>query len=298
MTRQDMLPKKDNEALCAYMDGMLTGEKKLKFEKRLAKSLRLQKALKEYTQLRTAVRGLPCQAAPRNFTLTREEARAIKRQPVLYPAFGFASLAALLILALVFTSEFIFKTYSAPMARELPSEAALSAAPSQESALEAQQPQIFTWGGAYGMGGGGAGGIGGGAEGVPYGLGGGVPVGGTFVGSSGAVPEAKPGEPAEPLSSEEAGAQLQQMEETPQAAGMGASLSSEPPEPLILGIRESEAGQIISSYPQTEAKVAPETAPDAQTETSRALVSEYVKIGLLAAVLAFGILALALYLKR
>jgi hypothetical protein len=60
-----------------------------------------------------------------------------------------------LILALVFTSEFIFKTYSAPMAREVSSEATLSAAPSQENARDVpEQPQIFTWGGAYGMGGG------------------------------------------------------------------------------------------------------------------------------------------------
>lgn len=298
MNRQDFLPKKDNEALCAYIDGMLTGEEKQKFEKRLAKSLRLQKALKEYTQLRLAVRRLPCQAAPRNFTLTREEARAIKRLPILYPAFGFASIAAVLILALVFTSEFIFKTYSAPMARELSSEPALSAVPSEDNAREAQQqPQIFTWGGAYGMGGGGAGGIGGGAEGAPYGLGGGVPIGNTFMGSSGAVIEAKPGEATETSPSEEGGAVLPP-EEALQAAGMGAAISAEPVEPLILGIRDSEAGQIVSSYPQAETKTAPETAADTQTQANRALVSEYVKIGLLAAAFAFALLALVLYLKR
>ena len=56
-SRQDTLPKRDNEALCAYLDGVMTGEERLKFEKRLAKSLRLQKALKEYTQLRLAVRS-------------------------------------------------------------------------------------------------------------------------------------------------------------------------------------------------------------------------------------------------
>lgn len=297
MNRQDFLPKKDNEALCAYIDGMLTGEEKQKFEKRLAKSLRLQKALKEYTQLRLSVRSLPCQPAPRNFTLTREEARALKRQPVLYPAFGFASLAAVLILALVFTSEFIFKSYSAPMAREMPSEPALSMAPSADNAAQAQQPQIFTWGGAYGMGGGGAGGIGGGAEGAPYGLGGGVPIGNTFMGSSGAVIEAKPGEATETSPSEEGGAVLPP-EEALQAAGMGAAISAEPVEPLILGIRDSEAGQIVSSYPQAETKTAPETAADTQTQANRALVSEYVKIGLLAAAFAFALLALVLYLKR
>lgn len=85
MKKQVLLPKKDNEALCAYLDGALTGEERHKFELRLAKSPRLQQALREYTQLRSAVRSLPCHSAPRNFSLTREEARALKRQPLLYP---------------------------------------------------------------------------------------------------------------------------------------------------------------------------------------------------------------------
>lgn len=299
--KQDTLPNKDNEALSAYLDGAMTGEDRQKFEKRLSKSLPLQKALKEYTQLRLAVRSLPCQSAPRNFSLTREEARALKRQPVLYPAFGFASLAAMLILALVFTSEFIFKNYSAPMAREMSSEAALSAAPSQEDALDAQpQPQIFTWGGAYGMGGGGAGGIGGGAPAAAYGMGGGLSVGTTIVGNTGEVQAAKPGEITETLPSEGAGAGILEAPEgeTPQVQAFSAPMSSEPVEPLIFGIREAEAGQIIASYPPAEAKSAPETAADTQTKANPALVSDVLKIGLLSAAFVFGLLGLVLYLKR
>jgi anti-sigma factor RsiW len=300
-SRQDTLPKRDNEALCAYLDGVMTGEERLKFEKRLAKSLRLQKALKEYTQLRLAVRSLPCQPAPRNFSLTREEVRALKRQPVLYPAFSFASLAAVLILALVFTSEFIFKTYSAPMAREVSSEATLSAAPSQENARDVpEQPLIFTWGGAYGMGGGGAGGIGGDAPAAAYGMGGGLSAGTTIVGNTGEEQAAKPGEITAPLPSEGAGAGLLETpeEEAPQAQVFSALTSSEPVEPLIFGIRESEAGQIIASYPPAEAKTAPETAADIQTEANPALVSDVLKIGLLASAFVLALLALVFYLKR
>lgn len=294
--RQDTLPRKDNEALCAYLDGVMTGEERQKFETRLAKSLRLQKALKEYTQLRLSVRSLPCQPAPRNFTLTREEARALKRQPVLYPTFGFASLAAVLILALVFTSEFIFKSYSAPMAREMPSEPALSMAPSADNAAQAQQPQIFTWGGAYGMGGGGAGGIGGGAPDVPYGLGGGFSVGTTI--NEGAIKEPAPQQ--ETLPSEAAGGGPQETPalEAPAEQIFSAQTSSEEVQPLILGIRESEAGQIVASYPPAEAKTAPETSADSQTQSEKPLFPEYLKIGLLAAAFVLALLALLLYLKR
>jgi len=293
-SRQDTLPKKDHEALCAYLDGAMTGEERQKFETRLAKSLRLQKALKEYTQLRLAVRSLPYQPAPRDFTLTREEARALKRQPVLYPAFGYASLAAVLILMLVFTSEFIFKTYSAPMAREMPSEPALSAVPSAEiaeSADQAQQPQIFTWGGAYGMGGGGAGGIGSGAPDEAYGLGGGISIGATIAD----IPPVEAAPQEETLPSEAAGAGPQ---ETPEVQAFSAPTSLEPVEPLILGFPESEAGQVVSIYPPAQAKIAPETAADSQPETEQVLVSDYLKIGLLAAAFVLALAALVLYLKR
>jgi hypothetical protein len=295
-SRQDTLPKKDNEALCAYLDGVMTGEERQKFETRLSKSLRLQKALKEYTQLRLAVRSLPCQPAPRNFTLTREEARAIKRQPVLYPAFSYASLASVLILALLFTSEFIFKTYSAPMAREVPSEPALMTVPSVESTAQAGQPQIFTWGSAYGMGGGGAGGIGVGAPHTAYLPGGGYSMDTTI--AEGTAEEPAP--PEETLPSEAGGGGLLETPtaETPEAQVFSVETSTEPVEPLIFGVRESEAGQIVSSYPPAQAKSAPETAADSQAEASRALVPDYLKIGLLTAAVVFALAALVFYLKR
>lgn len=301
MKKQVLLPKKDNEALCAYLDGALTGEERHKFELRLAKSPRLQQALREYTQLRSAVRSLPCHSAPRNFSLTREEARALKRQPLLYPAFGFASLAAVLVLALVFTSEFIFKAYSAPMAREISSEPSLAAVPAAENAPQPQEaPLIFSWGGAYGIGGGGGGGKGDGIGGASYGAGGGFIIAGNSAANAEGDQSNLPAEASETLPSEPAGAGVPETSptEAPQAETFSALVGSEPVEPLILGIREAEVGQIVASYPPAQAKAAPETAADSQPDAQEPLISEYLKLGLLAAALMFAVLAVVLYLNR
>ena len=69
------------------------------------------------------------------------------------------------------------------------------------------------------------------------------------------------------------------------AETFSAMVGSEPVEPLILGIREAEAGQIVASYPPAQAKAAPETAADSQPDAQEPLISEYLKLGLLAAAL-------------
>jgi len=97
MKRQETLSQRDLELLNAYLDDALNEKEKQRFEARLARSLPLQKKLKEYTQLKVALRELPKQSAPRNFTLSPEQARAYKPGPKLYPAFSYVALTAVLL---------------------------------------------------------------------------------------------------------------------------------------------------------------------------------------------------------
>jgi hypothetical protein len=79
--------------------------------------------------------------------------------------------------------------------------------------------------------------------------------------------------------------------EPPSLAATPASVTVEP---LILGLQEDKAGQIIAKYPQPsdqEAKAEP-------TQMWRTLVSDKVKIGLAAIAALFGVLALVFYTKR
>jgi hypothetical protein len=75
---------------------------------------------------------------------------------------------------------------------------------------------------------------------------------------------------------------------------LSASPASITVEPLILGLQEDKAGQIVSTYPQT-ADQAEEAEP---VRTWQTLVSDNVKIGMAALAALFGILALVFYTKR
>ncbi|MFZ3071372.1 MAG: hypothetical protein WA110_09675 [Anaerolineaceae bacterium] len=305
MTRQSSISRRDTECLCAYLDNALSSTEKAKFETRLAKSLSLQKALKEYTQLKISCKSLPVKKAPRNFTLTQEEARSLKPKPLLYPTFSHIAMVAVLLLALVFTSEFIFKNFSIPVAQVTESATLATVQPAEELAREDQKaPLIFTWG--YNLG---AGGKGGGAEGVPAGFGGGggsvgitiadnKDLSGWGVGGGAETQQELPLE--NPLPEEEsvpsvmATPEPQPTEEpTPLAA------SSENVEPLILGVREAEAGRVLSIYPDEEAQVdVQQDEVQAEPASEILSISIYVKYTLIGIAILFGLLAAAFYLKR
>lgn len=176
MTQFTKISPADLENVNAYLDGALSPKEKADFEIQLAKSLPLQNTLRDYTILRNTLRSLPPKKAPHHFTLTTAEAQEAHLKPKLFlaPIFSFASLVTVMLLAIVFTSDWIFKNMSAPaapVAVQAPMIAAMSE-PSEESTAaktSGEAPLIFNWGGsgygAYGLGGGSAMPIGGGAEG-------------------------------------------------------------------------------------------------------------------------------------
>jgi hypothetical protein len=66
-------------------------------------------------------------------------------------------------------------------------------------------------------------------------------------------------------------------------------------EPLILGLQADKSGQIVATYPQLPQEAAP------QAEAARPwtkLVTDNVKIAIAGVAALFGLLALALYLRR
>ena len=310
MKRQETLSQRDLELLNAYLDNALNEKERQHFEERLARSLPLQKKLKEYTQLKVAPRELPKQPSPRNFTLSPEQARAYKPGPKLYPAFSYVALTAVLLLAIVFSSEFFFNQFSTPMATQMGSPTMEAETFAVKSSDKEPEPLIFTWGypeiGGMGGGAGGSGlesgttftitGLNQGAEALGQDT---IVAGGEMetpapeVGALSVPPEegigvgeggeeATPSPEATPIPTEV---------EPPFLAATPASVTVEP---LILGLQEDKAGKIIATYPQPsdqEAKAEP-------TQMWQTLVSDKVKIGLAAIAALFGILALVFYTKR
>lgn len=93
---------KEMELLSAYLDDALSSDEKARFELRLQSSPELQQALKAYRLQQWNLRHLPQPKLPRNFTLTRAEAQAIKARKNWFPVFRTASLASFLLLAGMF----------------------------------------------------------------------------------------------------------------------------------------------------------------------------------------------------
>ena len=302
MKRQETLSQRDLELLNAYLDNALNEKERQHFEERLARSLPLQKKLKEYTQLKVALRELPKQPSPRNFTLSPEQARAYKPGPKLYPAFSYVALTAVLLLAIVFSSEFFFNQFSTPMATQMGSPTMEAETFAVKSSEKEPEPLIFTWGYPGGMG------MGGGGGGSPFIItsidqtGKGAVDG--EVGEGMVTPTPEVGILSVPPDMGTGGGNEEAVTPSPEATpipteveppSLAATPASVTVEPLILGLQADKTGKVIATYPQfpDEAALQAET-----TQMWRTLVSDKVKIGLAAVAALFGILALIFYTKR
>jgi len=94
----DSYSPRELEQLSAYLDGQLSARERARLESRLWQDPALRNALDELDRTRQALRSLPRLRAPRNFTLTPQMVGQRRVAPRLYPAFGFVSALAMLLL--------------------------------------------------------------------------------------------------------------------------------------------------------------------------------------------------------
>ena len=304
MTRLTKISQADLETVNTYLDGALSPKEKAEFEIKLAKSLVLQNTLREYTILRNAIRSIPPKKAPHHFTLTTAEAQEarIQRKLFLAPIFSFASLVTVMLLAIVFAGDWIFKNMSAPAA-PAPMEAPIAARASEptEEASVTQDltdiPLIFNWGSGQVAG---------------FGMGGGGDMAKSMSGYSGNPEVVNPSVLAAPAEGQLMSAQPTEGEpnttavEPPSAAVPAPLTSAEIPADyagaIIWGLQPDSEGQIIEVYPtatdirQPQAEAAQlktdlTSQETAQTEGSIYQTSPWVKYTLAGLTLLFGLLA-------
>jgi hypothetical protein len=194
------LTLKEYEQFSAYLDGQLSANEKRRLEEQIKRNPDWRLALEELNATRTLLRRAPKYRAPRNFTITPEQARQYARKSWIPSFISFrlstavAALAAIAVMLLQLlpsglgarvamapaadsqrTSSLAAPTQEAMKALEAPQESA----PSFESPAaqgQGQQPPIIMWGDnsgmvssrpalGFGMGGGGGGGGGDGSGG-------------------------------------------------------------------------------------------------------------------------------------
>ncbi len=287
MIKQADLSHEDMELLSAYLDGALPEKEKIHFEFRLQESAELRQALEAHRQLQWNLRHLPKPKLPHNFTLTRAEAQAIKRQKAWIPVFSTASLVSFLMMAAMFILP-LFSPSASPVRENLAVQPSLSApaALSAEDATKAQAapetppqaadaataempapmaattrsmeeggdsaPLIFSYGQVMGKGGGGGGDgtMGGGGAGVDAYLYP-IPQGPGNFGTFGNAPYSIV-VPVEPLFGKHPGALRGQDYSLEQALATTPSIP-----PIIFGIDVENAGKNIASEPTLPAQIEP-----------------------------------------
>ena len=100
------MPTKDLELLSAYLDEELKPNDREKLQHRLNQDSLLLDELNHLRRTRAVIRRLPSRKAPRNFTLTAEMVPV--RKPVgNQPIFGFVSAVSILLLLVIFVSDFL-----------------------------------------------------------------------------------------------------------------------------------------------------------------------------------------------
>jgi len=256
----ERLNDRDWILISAYLDARLSPADSARVEKRLEEDHLFKQSIDEIAYTKHLLAALPQKRAPRNFTLTTEKVQKPLRGLWLQPALSFISVAAAVLLVVIFSFNYLglgsFRQAAAPQAEMLVAENAIT---------EQEAPAIINWNPVPGMGGGaadakevytGGDGIGGaGGPGFPVaapGLGGGEPL---EIVDPELNPEAAPeiplpAEPAPAATAEpapstfaEAEAATQQGEPTPDS-----DLSN-----LILGLpEEGTAGQVVATAPLRE----------------------------------------------
>jgi len=293
MNRQAEITGKDMKLLCAYLDDALSIKDRAKFEKRLQQSPELKQALADMTALKQGMRSLPGRKVPYQFTLTRSEAEKARRGRFLLPSFGWASVVSMILLAVIFGSEFIFANFSAPQPAAEPAAMTLQYEAAPESALRQSEEEdsepvyLLNWVSGFGKGGGGGGGVAGG------GIGGGGSIAGDFaVGIDGGLTEAYAEEAitAQPL-------QAEQAVEPTEVASMPAE-EKVAVEPLIFGVREDQLGQVIAVQPDEAPAPAAAVAPELVEVEQEPLIPTNIKLILAGLAAAFGLVWLLLKFRR
>lgn len=298
MNRQAEITGKDMKLLCAYLDDALSIKDRAKFEKRLQQSPELKQALVDMTALKQGMRSLPARRVPHQFILTRSEAERARRGHFLLPSFAWASAVSMILLAVIFGSEFIFANFSAPqpaaepLAMTLQNDAAPESVMKQAEEEDGQPVYLLNWVSIGGKGSASGGGFGGG------GIGGGPITGEYAVGIGGGLDEVyaedavmvEPAEPTEPM----------QIEEVVEPTEVASMLTEEKitVEPLIFGVREDQLGQVIAVQPDEAPAPAIAAAPELIEVQQEPLIPTNIKLILAGLAGAFGLIWMLLKFRR
>ena len=102
------LTLQDFQLISAYLDDACSAKERILFEKRLQEEPELNQVFLEFSHTRRLLHAMPVRRAPRNFSLSPSRVPVRPRRFFLAPAMNFASLAAVMLLVVIFAGSRLF----------------------------------------------------------------------------------------------------------------------------------------------------------------------------------------------
>lgn len=149
----ERLTDRDILLISAYLDERLSDSEKDRVKARVESDPLFNSTYREMAYTRRLLRALPQKRAPHNFTLSAAQVPASRPIPWLQPALSFVSIAAALLLVIIFTSSFLFGNLKSAAPVAMAPQAEEMSLPVEGTPLTTA-PAIINWSPAYGMGGG------------------------------------------------------------------------------------------------------------------------------------------------
>lgn len=152
------LTLQDYQLISSYLDSTCSARESAQVEARQKADMQFKQAVLEFQHTRRLLRALPQKRAPRNFTLSPSQVPARPQRFFLAPALNFVSLAATVLLVVIFAGSQLAPDLLGAKATQSAAPMLMAASSVSENAQatgSAVSVPMITWGqtGAYDMGG-------------------------------------------------------------------------------------------------------------------------------------------------
>lgn len=149
---KERLTARDWKLISAYIDSRLSPTEITRVKARIQSDPQFKRSLDEIAYTRRLLQSLPEKRAPRNFTLSADKVKVPRKALWLQPVLSFVSIAAAVLLVVVFSSSYLFTGAKAAVPATMAPEAEMFTA--DQAAGEPTSPAIINWNPNLGMGGG------------------------------------------------------------------------------------------------------------------------------------------------
>lgn len=142
----DKLTRQDYELISAYLDNSCSPKERRLLEERLKVDPEFAQVLREFKHAKRLLREMPVKPVPHNFTLKASQAPAHPQRFSLALTLNFVSVAALLLLFVVFGGSHLIPGFMGQQTASRAAAAPMAFSAAMPASTSESTPMIITWG--------------------------------------------------------------------------------------------------------------------------------------------------------